>query len=440
MRYLKFILIAVIQFSFLACSEEENSPVDMTGSFVYAMSPFEGSANDVITIMGRDFNSSREENRVFFGEQQAIVLEAQQNQLQVLVPEGEGILEVSVEVDGDRSKGADLEFTYLLATQDFVVSTLAGNSDAGFEDGLGNNAYFSSPEGVSIHPDGYLIITDRSNNAIRQLDFDGNVSTLLGSGNKGYKDGPIATALLNFPWKSCVDDQGNIYIADRDNHSIRKIDRQGNVSTIAGTGEAGYQDGPGNTAQFDQPLDIAVDSQGILYVADNRNHSIRKIEVDGTVSTLSGNGAQGYQNGSLSESQFRYPSGLALDKEENIIVADRLNHLIRKIDLSSSQVSTLAGAGTQGSRDGSIQDAQFNNPYGIAVGEEGEIVIADLSNHKIRMISQDEVLTIGGSIKGFLDGISITSQFNSPTDIAILDGVIYITDLGNQRIRKIVRK
>ncbi|GGF24828.1 IPT/TIG domain-containing protein [Echinicola rosea] len=434
----RFPLLAIILSALLVlgCDNDDVTPQSSLAPFIYAMSPEEGNAKDVVTIQGRDFSGNREANAVSFNGISATVLEATNSRLQVVVPEGEGLQTIEVSVNGVSADGASLEFSHVVRPANYRVSTLAGNSDYGLVDGVGNGASFRNPEGVAAHPDGSLIITDRSNSSIRQVTLDGTVTTVLGTGQRGYLDGPVAGALLDYPWKSCVDQEGNIYVADRDNHVIRKIDTQGTVSTVAGTGEAGFNDGAAGEAQFDQPLDVVVTEEGVLYVADNRNHRIRKIDVDGTVSTIAGS-EQGDQNGTLEEATFRYPSGLDIDAQGNIFVADRINHLIRKIELNVGQVTTVAGDGSQGTRDGQAANAQFNNPYGISVGNDGELIIADLSNHKVRLIDNEEVITIAGSVSGFLDGVGVTAQFYNPTDVTFHDGVIYVADLGNHRVRKI---
>lgn len=434
----KFPLLAIMMMAiaFFGCDNDDTTPSGNSGPFVYTMVPMEGNVKDVVTIQGNNFSTDRSQNQVTFDGVEGTVLEASKSRIQVVVPEGEGVQQVEVSVNGEAANGAALTFLHVERPSNYVVSTLAGSSDYGLIDGSGIQAAFRNPEGVTMHPDGYLIVTDRANNSIRKVTTDGAVSTVLGTGNSGFQNGPVASALLDYPWKSCVDMEGNIYVADRDNHMIRKIDPQGMVSTVAGTGEAGFADGPAEEAQFDQPLDIAVTAEGVLYVTDNRNHRIRKIEVDGTVSTVAGS-EQGNQDGALEEATFRYPSGLDVDDMGNIYVADRINHLIRKIDLNAGQVSTVAGDGSQGTRDGQVMTAQFNNPYGISVADNGQLVVADLSNHKIRLIQGENVITIAGSVAGFLDGVGVTSQFYNPTDVTYHDGVIYVADLGNHRVRKI---
>lgn len=400
--------------------------------------PGQGEPKDVIRIQGKNFSRTRENNEVMFNDQPAIVIEASSHELQVVVPSGEGEADVRVRVSGQEAAGTIPTFSYLKLT-DYVVATVAGSATFGLQDGTGPDALFRNPEGVAISPDGNIIVADRANNSIRSVTTDGVVTTITGDGTKGFANGDASVATLASPWKSCVDQLGNIFIADRDNHAIRKIDVNGLVSTVAGTGVAGYVDGPGAEAQFNQPIDVAVDANGVLYVADNNNHKIRKITPEGVVTTVAGDAA-GFSDGATATALFRNPSGIAVDGAGNVYVADRLNHRVRKIDVTSGEVSTVGGAGTAGSRDGLKQEAQFNGPYGVEVDADGSVVVADLGNNKIRMIADGSVTTIAGSSTGFLDGAGVIAKFSSPTDVAILDGIIYVADLGNHRIRKVYKK
>lgn len=438
MKSIQYIIIAFVCAAIFGCSEDNESPVRNTSPFVMSVSPGQGQAEDVIRIHGRNFSGVRENNEVMFNGQAAVVLEANSHELQVVVPSGEGQADVQVSVSGQQAQGATPAFTYLELT-DYVVATVAGAATFGLQDGTGPDARFRNPEGVAISPDGNIIVADRANNSIRRVTTDGVVTTIFGDGSTGYADGDVSVAKLNYPWKSCVDKDGNIFIADNRNHAIRKIDTNGLVSTVAGTGTAGSVDGPGAQAQFNLPTDVAVDDNGVLYVADNANHKIRKITQDGVVSTVAG-GVAGFSDGDVAMALFKNPSGITVDVEGNVYVADRLNHRIRRIDIASGQVSTVAGAGTSGSRDGLAEEAQFNSPYGLEVDADGSIIVADLSNNKIRMIENGTVTTIAGSSTGFLDGAGVIAKFASPTDVAILDGIIYVADLGNHRIRKVYKK
>lgn len=434
--HLLFILTLILVLN--ACSSDDDTPVRDLSPMLMSVAPGQGMAGDVITIHGRNFSTARNQNKVTFNGVEAVVLEASETRLEVVVPEGSGQGDINVEVQGEQADGTVPAFSYLAPQEIYMVAALAGSLEYGLTDGQGVSARFRNPEGVAMTPEGNIIVTDRTNNSIRLLTPEGTVTTVTGNGTKGHTDGPASQALLNYPWRSCVDREGNIYVADRDNHAIRKISTDGIVSTVAGTGTGGFKDGPVSEARFYQPIDVDVDNDGNLFVADNINHRIRKITPDGMVSTVSGS-VSGFNDGDASEALFANPSGISLDKEGNIYVADRFNHRIRKIS-TDGKVTTVAGQGDIGAQDGNALSAQFNNPYGLDVAENGDIVVADLSNHKIRLISEGAVSTIAGTSSGFLDGAGFTARFYNPTDIAIAGGVIYVADLGNHMIRKIVKE
>jgi len=437
MKSIQYFIITLFCTVLCACSDDD-TPAGNKSPFVMSASPVQGLPNQIVRIHGRNFSGIRENNEVMFNDKPAVVLEADRNELQVVVPAGEGEVEVHVKVSGQEAQGTVPAFTYLELT-DYIASTLAGAGTVGLQDGTGTDVLFRSPEGLAFHPDGTIIVTDRGNHSIRRVTTDGVVTTIAGDVAGGYADGDVSVAKFKGPWKPCVDKDGNIYIADRDNHSIRKIDTDGLVSTVAGSGVAGYADGPGATAQFNQPIDVAVDDNGVLYVADNINHKIRKITPEGEVSTVAG-GDAGFSNGGVATALFRNPSGVAVDAQGNVYVADRLNHRIRKIDIAAGTVSTVAGAGSAGARDGAALEAQLNGPYGVDVDEHGTIAFADLGNSKIRLVKDGKVITIAGSTTGHQDGAGIVSKFSSPSDVVIRDGVIYVADLNNHRIRMVYIK
>ena len=209
--------------------------------------------------------------------------------------------------------------------------------------------------------------------------------------------------------------------------------KSGCVSTIGGGGTAGYKDGAAYTSLFISPMGIAVDSKGVVYVADTWNQKIRTIK-NGQVATLCGS-TQGYADGPIASAKFNYPHGLDIDAKDNLYVADWYNHKVRVI--AHGLVSTLAGT-TKGDLDGSLATARFDQPMDVAVSQSGEVFVADWGNNKIKVIANGKVTTIAGSSSGFADGPASTAKFDKPFGVAVDSvGKVYVADLNNSRIRVI---
>lgn len=330
-----------------------------------------------------------------------------------------------------------------IVSPNISVTTLFGGGSSGYNDGVGTNALFDLPIGASVDTVGNAYIADSNNHRIRKIDFvNGNVSTLAGDGSSGYLDGAGTDAKFNITASVAVDSVGNVYVADSGNHRIRLINvSTGSVVSYAGNGSSGSADGAGTNAQFNNPYGIFVDTSGIVYVGDRGNHLIRKITSStGEVSTLAGVGSVGFLDGSGVLAKFSSPSGIAVDSSGYIYVADSNNHCIRNIS-STGVVSTLAGSGSQGSDDGTGASARFNNPSDIALDGSGNVYVSDTSNHKIRKINiaTGIVSTLAGAGgSGFLDGSGFTSLFNNPKGIFFYNGAVYVCDSFSHRIRKLV--
>ena len=266
--------------------------------------------------------------------------------------------------------------------------------------------------------------------------------TIAGTDFPGSQDGAGIKARFNQPKKIAVDVLGNIYVSDALNNRIRKINPDGSVITIAGNGKASYLNSNiGIEASFNRPSGIAVDKLGNLYIADVFNHVIRKITPSGAVSTLAGSGQPGYKNEKGMLASFSFPVDVAVDEAGNVFVADEGNQRIRKIT-ASGIVSSFAGNGSPGSHDDKTGIlAEFNQPNGIAVDNKGNVYVADQLNHKIRKItSEGAVSTLAGSgLAGSADNaIGIEASFNNPRGIAVnQSGIVFVGDVVNQRIRKI---
>jgi sugar lactone lactonase YvrE len=268
-----------------------------------------------------------------------------------------------------------------------AVSTLAGSGEEGFADGTGARAIFNGPAGLAIDKNGNLYTAEFRGHRIRKITPEGVVTTMAGSGKPGFADGTGAEASFNTPQGVAVDASGNVYVSESGNHRIRRITPSGLVSTLAGSGKPGCADGTGAEACFKSPTGIALDAVGNVYVSDTGNHQIRKITPSGVVTTLAGSGKPGFQDGQGTKASLNFPLGLAVDRNGNIYVADMGNHRIRKIT-PDGFVTTLAGSGKAGAEDGYSTAASFVLPWGVAIDEFGAVYVSDQGNHKIRKIYQ----------------------------------------------------
>ena len=321
------------------------------------------------------------------------------------------------------------------------VSTLAGTGQAGHQDGPGPSALFTNPHGVAMGSDGSVFVADLGNNRIRKITPDGEVSTYAGNGQYGFFDGSSDLASFRYPSDVAVDSLGNVYVADNQNHAIRKIDLLGNVTTVAGDGNAGYQDGglDGTVARFNFPTGIDIDSQGNIYVADRGNHRVRVINSAGEVSTLAGS-TSGYFDGGHEQALFNDPADIAVNASDlSLIVVERDNHTVRRISLADTSVTTIAGNGAPGNLDGFGTAASFHQPYSVCIDGSGVVYIADKDNHRIRKLSENgEVTTVAGNSPGYADGFQGDALFYRPIGVTVSGGTeLVVADYANQRIRHI---
>ncbi len=331
----------------------------------------------------------------------------------------------------------------------FRVTTFAGNGSAGLVDGDGPSAEFFHPFGITVDSLGNVYLADEGNNCIRKITPAGSVSTLAGTGIAGYQDGPGNLAMFNSPDGVLMDYKGNIFVADTYNDCIRKISPSGMVSTFAGQpGVEGYLDSSGSNSLFAQPTGIAIDYSGALYIADAANECIRRIDQNAYVSTVAGKpGNPGFADGAGSTALFDNPQGCAVNILGDILVADVNNNRIRYIRYtiySGGTTSTLAGNSKEGYANGTGAAAQFAGPTGVCIGfNTHDTYVADSVGQSIRLVSENGDVSLNAGdplLPGYADRTDSSARFSSPTGIAVDNrGNIYVADYINNRIRKITR-
>jgi sugar lactone lactonase YvrE len=357
----------------------------------------------------------------------------------------DGPASVAVDNAGDVYVADFNNSTIRKVTSAGVVTTLAGLAGSiGTNDGTGSNALFNQPEGVAADSNGTVYVADTFNNTIREVTAAGVVTTLAGMpGCPGSADGTGSAARFNEPDGVAVDTNGNLYVADQLNSTIRKVTPSGVVTTLAGlAGVTGDQNGTGSAARFNEPAGLAVDNAGNVYVADFNNSTIRKVTPSGVVTTLAGlAGVTGSANGTGSAARFYWPAGVAVDLAGNVYVADYNNSTIRKVT-PAGVVTTLAGlAGSTGSADGTGSAARFNGPGDVAVDSAGNVYVADMGNNTIRKVTSAGVVTTLAGLEGSsgsADGTNSAAQFNNPSYLAVdLAGNVYVTDSWNSTIRQV---
>ncbi|MFD0041190.1 NHL repeat-containing protein, partial [Streptomyces anulatus] len=306
------------------------------------------------------------------------------------------------------------------------ISTVAGTGVAGFK---GDNepavaAQLNRPYGIAVDSAGSVYFSDHSNHRIRRVTTDGKINTVAGAA-AGFRGdaGPAVSAQLNGPREVAVDRAGAVYVADSSNHRVRKITADGQISTVAGSGVAGFggDGGPATAARLNLPMGVAVDSAGALYVCDYHNQRVRKITADGQISTVAGSGVAGFagDGGSAVTAQLRNPYAVVVNSDGELFIADSSNHRVRKIT-ADGQISTVAGTGSAGygGDDGPATSAKLNTPLGVVVDSTGVLYISDYQNHRVRKVTPDgQISTIAGKgTAGFGgdDGPAAAAQLNNP--------------------------
>ena len=305
-------------------------------------------------------------------------------------------------------------------------------------DGYRENAMFMKPTGIYVSPNGDVLIADTGNHVIRKMDEE-YVITLAGNGTAGFKDGTEGTAQFNSPRGIAMCPTGDIYVADTLNHVIRRIDETGTVTLYAGSPEkSGYSDGSAADALFFEPVGICIDENGIIYIADSANHTIRKIE-NGTVTTLAGNPGQpdrntgynqgGYIDGDNESSRFNFPRDISLMPNGDLMVADSLNHAIRLITPEGTR--TIAGNGLAGQYYASAENLKLTRPEGIYTDGE-TLYISDTYNNRVLSVPLTNRILEGRPSRDLMlekTGISTDSKYSYQGDIRVFIGSDWV-DMG----------
>ena len=362
------------------------------------------------------------------------------------IKQGEDTLQISVTASDDGDSGVEQAITYSIGSTNVNFATLTINENSGLitisnvPDAFGmratvsvtatNSSGASSVQSIVIR--GYIISR-----------FAQSASVYAGSDSAGTDDGSTTTARFDTPRGLAYAADGRLFVADSANDVIRVIDANGStVSTYAGSGASGSDDGSTTTASFDNPRGLALAADGRLFVADEQNQRIRVIDANGsTVSTYAGSGASGSDDGSTTTASFANPDGLALAADGRLFVSDRGGNIIRVINANGSIVSTYAGTGAFGSDDGSTTTASFDNPRGLALAADGRLFVTDDRNRLIRVIDANgsTVSIYAGIIgrSGFVDGSRATAIFDRPFDVLQAGRTLFVADGANLAVRVI---
>jgi len=331
-----------------------------------------------------------------------------------------------------------------------IITTVAGNGGSGYsgDGGAATNTSLYYPWGVAVDASGNLFIGDSSNQRIRKVDTNGIITTVAGKGSDGYSgDGGAATnASLSYPLGVAVDAFGNLFIADQGNYRIRKVDTNSIITTVAGNGSYGHtgDGGPATNAGLGYPYDVAVDAAGNLFIADQFNNRIRKVDTNGIITTVAGGGTN-YpgDGGPATNASLHFPFCVSMDAFGNLVIADSYNYRIREVD-TNGIITTLAGNGSYGySGDGgAATNARLSVTYGVAVDLSSNLFFVDSDNNRIREVDTNGIITTvaGNGSHGYSGdgGAPINASLYYPADLTMdASGNLFIADRFNFRIRKV---
>ncbi|HET6225047.1 MAG TPA: IPT/TIG domain-containing protein [Bacteroidia bacterium] len=427
-----------------SCSKKEDVKTCMECPVISSLSKTIGSVNDTITITGINFSESG--NHVTFNGKEAKTSFESPTSIIAYVPANCGTGPVIVQRSDQLSSNEDKEFTEIYR---FTVSTYAGMAGSpGWYDGAITYVFLRSPSVLSMDAENNLVICDEGNNCVRKIS-NGFIKTIAGRHDSvGFRNSPDGlSALFNGPCGLAINASNSVFISDHKNHSVRNYSPIGFVTQACGNPfKPGYADGNGEAASFNFPGRMLMLEDNTFLVVDSANYRIRKVNAKGDVTLFAGTGAPGGQNGNVLKASFYNPKGMVLYDAQTLLIADAGNAKIRKVNLSTGEVSDFAGYGKQGFLNADLSKSMFNNPAGIAVRNmngKREIFIADTENNMIRMIdAQNNVTTVIGTLQpGSQNGEGTRAALNGPTDLVFdkkNNAILYIADRRNHTIRKVI--
>ena len=334
---------------------------------------------------------------------------------------------------------------------DNIITTVAGNGIASYfgDGGRATSASLDSPRGVAVDAAGKVSIADYDNNRIRNVSTNGIITTVAGNGTAAYTgDGREAIfGELHLPGSVAVDAFGNLFIADTDNQRIRKVDTNGIITTVAGNGAGGYSGdgGQATNTDLDYPQGVAVDASGNLFIADTDNSAVRKVDTNGIITTVAGDEREGYfgDGGPATSAELEFPVGVAVDAIGNLFIADFYDQRVRKV-VTNGIITTVAGNGiaSYSGDGGPATSASLYDPQGVAVDASGNLFIADSNNRRIRKVNASGIITTlagnGGYGYSGDGGEATNAELNDPYGVAVsASGNLLIADAGNERIREV---
>jgi sugar lactone lactonase YvrE len=428
---LYFFITATFIFFSIGCRKSDNdiSNASMRISFI---SPSSGKYGVADTIHGSGFGNSTNEIGLFFNNVAAEISSVNDTEIITSVPKNAASGFVTLHKNNQQIIGPAFHYIYTV-----TVSTLAGTGFPGYKDGPAAEANFFYPHGIALDDNGNIYVSDFGNDRIRKISSDGNVTTVAGNGIKSYRDGPALDAEF-YAVNGLATDHDNLYIADATR--LRKLSFSNNiVNIVAGNGNTGTKDGTGMDAEFSLIYGVATDAHGNIFVSDVNNNRIRKINFQGVVTTIAGNG-NGFADGLGSKALFSLPGQLTIDQQtSNMYVADAGNFRVRQMN-AAGNVFTLAGNGNPGYKDGRFFNAEFTFPTGITVDTKKNVFVCGEENVIRKIDTNEDVTTIAGSgTRGYVDGSGEFAMFNQPIYM-ITDGkgILYVSDQSNHCIRKVV--